>query len=234
MKFEVYCDEAFPDLMTSKNPKARYFLIGSLWLPADLREEIKTRIKSLRDQHSTWGEIKWKKVTRPKIDFYVGLIDLFMEYGDNIQFRCLAADRMLLNNGLYCNDHEQGFYNLYYQALHQGILDSDTYSIFCDTRKDRDKRQLRTLESKLAQSNSLANIGSIQRLPSRQVVLIQLTDLLLGAANSRMNNSLTVGTAKEQLVSTLENRLDRKLAPTSGNETKFSICKLKSEESGSV
>ena len=52
MEFEVYCDEANPDLFTSAKPKAQYLMIGSLWLPADLRDEIKTKIKALREKHS--------------------------------------------------------------------------------------------------------------------------------------------------------------------------------------
>ena len=62
MEFEVYCDEAHPDLFTSANPTAQYLMIGSLWLPADLRDELKTKIKALREKHSAWGEIKWTKV----------------------------------------------------------------------------------------------------------------------------------------------------------------------------
>ena len=39
-------------------------MIGSLWLPAELRGEIKSRIHALRQRHSAWGEIKWTKVSR--------------------------------------------------------------------------------------------------------------------------------------------------------------------------
>ncbi len=59
MKFEVYCDEANPDILTSASPRVQYLLIGSLWLPAELREEIKAQITTLRSRYSAWGEIKW-------------------------------------------------------------------------------------------------------------------------------------------------------------------------------
>jgi hypothetical protein len=59
MKFEVYCDEANPDILTSASPRVQYLLIGSLWLPADLREEIKAQITTLRSRYNVWGEIKW-------------------------------------------------------------------------------------------------------------------------------------------------------------------------------
>ena len=42
MKFEVYCDEANPDVLTSANPRARYLMIGSLWLPEELTQFIST------------------------------------------------------------------------------------------------------------------------------------------------------------------------------------------------
>lgn len=64
MEFEVYCDEAHPDVLTSASPRARHLMIGSLWLPAGLRGEIKNRIHALRQRHSAWGEIKWTKVSR--------------------------------------------------------------------------------------------------------------------------------------------------------------------------
>ena len=48
MRFEVYCDEALPDLFTSEKPRAKYLMIGALWLPAELREEAKAKISQNR------------------------------------------------------------------------------------------------------------------------------------------------------------------------------------------
>ncbi len=52
MKFEVYCDEALPDLFTSQRPRARYLMIGSLWLPAEMRDEAKARIADMQALHA--------------------------------------------------------------------------------------------------------------------------------------------------------------------------------------
>lgn len=62
MKFEVYCHEANPDVLTSANPRARHLMIGSIWLPEKLCNEIKSRVGALRERHTAWGEIKWNKV----------------------------------------------------------------------------------------------------------------------------------------------------------------------------
>lgn len=63
MDFEVYCDENHPELFTSTKPTTKYLMaIGSLWLPSDIRQDIKTKITKLRQEYNIWGEIKWKKI----------------------------------------------------------------------------------------------------------------------------------------------------------------------------
>jgi hypothetical protein len=227
MKFEVYCDEANPDVLTSANSRARYLMIGSLWLPEDLRNESKSQVVALRERHRAWGEIKWSKVSPNRINFYIELIDLFFAYGENLRFRCIAVDRTQLNLALHDNDSELGFYKFYYQLLHHWILDFNAYRIFCDAKSNRDPKRLPVLARCLSRANLTSRIDSIQSLPSQEVVLIQLCDLLLGAASSRINNTLREGTAKAAVVQRLELALDRPLAPTRKGEEKFNIFKIR-------
>jgi len=228
MRFEVYCDEAMPDLFTSRNPRARYLMIGSLWLPADLRNDIKQKITKLREQHGVWGEIKWTKVSRARLPFYLDLIDLFEAYGMDLRFRCIAVDSQQVDMRWHDHDEELGFYKFYYQMLHHWILDFNEYRIFCDTKTNRDPKRLATLARCLSNANLSAEIANIQALPSRQLVLIQLCDLLLGAASSRINNTLRPGSAKESLVKRLEGHLGvERLAPTWRDAEKFNIFKIR-------
>ena len=227
MKFEVYCDEANPDVLTSASPRARYLMIGSLWLPIELRDEIKSRVGALRQRHQAWGESKWSKVSPNRQHFYVELIDLFVSYGDNLRFRCIAVDRTQLNLALHDNDGELGFYKFYYQLLHHWILDFNEYRIFCDVKSNRDPKRLPVLGRCLSRANLTSSIVSTQSLPSHEVVLIQLCDLLLGAASSRINDTLRDGTAKSAVVQRLEVALGRTLAPTHKTEEKFNIFKIR-------
>ena len=227
MRFEVYCDEANPDVLTSESPRARYLMIGSLWLPVELRNEIKSRVAALRLRHKAWGEIKWSKVSPNRRDFYVELIDLFVSYGDNLRFRCIAVDRTQLNLALHGNDGELGFYKFYYQLLHHWILDFNEYRIFCDVKSNRDPKRLPVLERCLSRANLTSRIDSIQSLPSHEVVLIQLCDLLLGAASSRINDTLREGSAKAAVVQRLELALGRALGPTHKTKEKFNIFKIR-------
>lgn len=227
MKFEVYCDEAHPDLFTSEKPRGQFLMIGSLWLPADLRDEIKQKVLDLRQHHQAWGEIKWSKVSPNRQDFYLDLIDLFFSYGGNLRFRCIAVDRREVDLSLHENDGELGFYKFYYQLLHHWILDFNEYRIFCDAKSNRDPKRLPILLRCLTRANLSSEIQSIQSLPSREVVLIQLTDLLLGAVSSRLNGTLQQGAAKAAVIERLEAALGRNLAPTHKGEEKFNIFRIR-------
>jgi hypothetical protein len=52
--------------------------------------------------------------------------------------------------------------------------------------------------------------------------------VLLGAASSRINQTLGAGTAKEVVVRRLEERLNRRqIGPTSRTEEKFNVFKIR-------
>ncbi len=48
MKFDVYCDESCPDSLAAKSANAKFLVIGSLWLPRDMRMDMKDAIHRLR------------------------------------------------------------------------------------------------------------------------------------------------------------------------------------------
>ncbi len=228
MQFEVYCDEAKQDLFTSKKPSARFLMIGSLWLPSSLRCEAKEQIGRLRAKHQTWGEIKWSKISPSRLQFYVDIVDLFISYKQDMRFRCIAVDNAAVNMELHGNDKELGFYKFYYQMLHHWILDFNEYRIFCDAKTNRDPKRLQVLQRCLQNANLSSKIMSVQSLPSREVVLIQLCDLLLGAASSRMNDTLKEGSAKEAILKRLEGDLHLEvLGPTIRDERKFNIFQIR-------
>lgn len=217
MTIAVYCDNAFPDLFTSGKPKAKYLMIGSLWLPADLRNEVKGKIKVLRERHETWGEIKWGKASRSRLEFYIDLIDLFMNYSkDEIQFRCIAVDRERMNRDSDYGGAELGIYRFYQEVLNLWTNSRNNYRVYCET----DNKCFQRFKRVLLKANVKADV---QALPSKEVVLIQFTDLLLGAASSRTNETLGEGTAKEDIVKALEQRLGKRLGPTVGDESKFNL-----------
>lgn len=224
MNFEAYCDESRPDVFRSEQPEARHLVIGSLWLPAAARTELKQALHDLRDRHKVGGEIKWRKVTPSRRDFYMDLMAWFLAMGDRLRFRCIAVDHSQVNLKLYHgDDQELGFYKFYYQMLHHWILDFNRYSIFCDFKRNREPKRLHVLQHCLNRANLSSQIDRVQAIRSRESVLLQLTDVLTGMASARLNDALTPNTTKFELVCELEAKLGRQIRHTLRSEQKFNV-----------
>ena len=224
MKFEVYCDESHPDLLCSEKPPARFMVIGSLWLKTENRDSFKREIHKLRDIHKVGGEFKWQKASTSRIAFYNELVDFFSDMGEELRFRCIAVDHDKVDLFQYHDsDQELGFYKFYYQMLHHWIMDFNTYSVFCDFKVNRQNNRLHVLQRCLGSSNLSAEIGTVQAVRSKESVLLQLCDVLTGAAAARLNGSLKPQGAKTQVLDHIEHRLGRKIAHTAKAESKFNV-----------
>ena len=227
MNIDIYCDESLHDLFTSKKSKDKYMFIGSLWIDREIRDEIKLKVKELRVKHNCWGEIKWTKVTPSKRDFYIELINLFFSYGMQMRFRCIMVEAKKMIWTYHKEDKELGFYKFYYQLLHKWIKDFNKYKIFFDMKKNRDLTRLRVLRDILTNQYQNSYIEQIQALPSKEVVLIQLTDLLLGATSAKLNDKIISNQAKKDVISHIEKLRAKEIAPTYQIENKFNIFKIK-------
>ena len=224
MRFEAYCDESRPDLLSSSRPAADYMVIGSLWLPADHRDDFKQAIHELRDKHRIGGEFKWQKVSPSKLSFYLDLVSWFCEQGENLRFRCIAVAHCKVNLLHYHqNDQELGFYKFYYQLLHHWILDFNEYSVFCDFKSNRRRDRLEVLQKCLAWSNLSSTISNVQAVRSDESVLIQLVDTLTGAAAARLNQKVKKNSAKEAVIRRIEENLGEGIKHTGLNEHKFNV-----------
>ncbi len=224
MEYDVYCDESRPDLLSSRHPQAAYMVIGSLWLRTEDRGPFKDGIHDLRDTHRIGGEFKWQKVSRSRLGFYRSLMDWFVDQGDELRFRCIAVEQDKVNLlKFHDDDQELGFYKFYYQMLHNWIMDSNTYCVFCDYKMNRRPERLTVLQRCLKYSNLSAEVASVQAVRSRESVLIQVADVLTGAASARLNGTLLSGSAKLQVVELLESRLGHTIRHTHRAESKFNV-----------
>lgn len=226
MKFLVYCDETLPDLFTTTKPTDKRLMIGSLWIEAQLKDDFKDKINILREKHSCWGEIKWTKVSVSKEQFYLELVDLFFSYGLQARFRAIGVDPKQVNWAMHGNDKELGFYKFYYLLLEKWLLDFNEYTIYCDAKVNRDLSRLNTLHEILSSANWNTSIQRVQALPSKEVVLIQLADLFLGATSARINKIKHSNKAKISLIQHIEKHLSKAIKPTSMSEQKWNVFNI--------
>ena len=224
MKIDVYCDEAYPDLFSSKIPPAQYMVIGSLWMPHEKREQFKNEIHQLRHQHQIGGEFKWTKISPSKVNFYKNLMSWFLDQGELLRFRGIVVDREKVDLIRFQqNDQELGFYKFYYQVLHKWIHPFNSYSIYSDFKINRMQDRLHTLHLCLSRSNLVADVLRVQAVRSRESVLIQLSDVLVGLTAAKINHRLNEGGAKHQLINHFEKKIGRKIKPTALSEKKMNI-----------
>lgn len=227
MNIDVYCDEAYLDLLSSADRPAKYLFIGSLWLRVEDRERYKAAIHLLRDRHRVGGEFKWNKVSPSRLGFYKELLTWFVEQGEDLRFRSIAIDSGQVDLLKYHqNDQELGFYKFYYQVLNHWIHDCNEYQVFCDYKSNRRRDRLQVLKRCLDNANLSATIATVQAVRSEESVLIQLADLLVGISSAKLNKRLTEGSAKAELADYLEKLLGRKIAPTNLCDKKFNLFRI--------
>ena len=227
MNFDVYCDESGPELLHAQRPKARYLVIGSLWLPQDFRAPGKTAIHELRNRHGIGSEFKWRKVSPSKATFYRELVQWFFAAGLDLRFRAIVVDREKVNLvDFHEGDGELGFYKFYYQLLLHWSRECNRYTVFCDYKQNRLPSRLTTLERCLNHANLSSEIH-VQAIRSDQSVFIQLCDVLTGLTQARYNSPANLGPAKQALLAQAEAALGHPIRATTAAEQKFNIFEIR-------
>jgi hypothetical protein len=162
-------------------------------------------------------------VSPSRLGFYLEAVDYF--FGQQaMRFRCLVLpadqlDAVRFHDG----DNELMFYKFYYQLLHHWILDFNRYQVFVDLKTNRVRQRLARLREVLERSNRFADIASVQALPSHQVDLLQLADVLIGAVGHKFNGG-GASEAKVQVVARVESHLrPTVIQATRKTEEKFNV-----------
>lgn len=227
MEFEVYCDESSPEVLWDKSAN-KYLVLGSIWIPAAFREELKRAIKAIKKEHNYRNEIKWNKVAPSSFEFYKALVRYFFNT-ECIRFRGIIVEADKVDMVKFHNDDsELSFYKFYYQLLHHWILDFNEYSIFIDHKVNKDLNRVHHLKDVLNKANLFSSIENLQALPSHELLGIQLADFLMGALNGKVNGKVT-STGKLGIIKEIETLLKHEIAPTPKAEEKFNVFKINLE-----
>jgi hypothetical protein len=222
MDFEVYCDESGLEALTNKKAHL-YTAIGGIWINASDRNRLKNDLSAVKSKHKINGEFKWNKVSPAYELFYKEVIDYFFA-SDYIRFRVILIEADKTDDiRFHKGDKELEFYKFYYQLLHHWIFDFNSYNIFVDLKKNRNKGRLNELCKILNNANLSSVIHQVQGLPSEQSLGIQLADLLTGLVAAKFNKEVT-GTAKTNLIQHVERfHLKKEIAHTPKCEEKMNV-----------
>lgn len=206
MEYNIYCDES----CHLENDKQSSMVIGGIWVPKDKKGEISKRIKEIKERHelSKKIEIKWVKVSKSKVDFYLDLVDYFFDNPD-LHFRAIIVpDKGILNHKKYSSSHNEWYYKIYFDML-KNIINSDSlYNIFIDVKDSQGGEKIKKLHKVL--SNNIYDFDSrivkkIQLVRSDELSCLQLADLLIGAL-SYLHRGVNTNSGKIDVINRIKKR----------------------------
>ena len=222
--FNIYCDES----CHLEHDGEKAMVLGGVWCPADKKDEIFRRLREIKEEHglSKRFEIKWNKVSKGQLAFYMDVINYFFDNGD-LHFRVLIVpNKSELKHEDFGHSHDTFYYKMYFNLLKTLFEPDCEYNIYIDIKDTRGQKKVDKLHEVLCNNHYDFNrelIKKVQQVRSEEVELVALADLLIGAM-SYLHRGKTTSEAKLKLIERIKERSKYNLmASTLYRENKFNI-----------
>ncbi len=221
--YNIYCDES----CHLENDREPVMLVGAVWCAKQDAGALAAELRALKRQHNANGELKWTKASKSRMAFYEAVVDWFFAR-QALHFRGLVVQHKERLNHQQFNkgSHDAFYYKMYFSLLNKILSPDRKYNIYLDIKDTRGRQRLRLLREVLCNNVhdfTSEMIAHIQNVHSREIELIQVTDLLLGAVAYRQRGK-SGSPEKVALVQRIE-RLHRcdLLSSTSLSEQKLNL-----------
>lgn len=199
MTYIIYCDES-----SDKGPKYCDFFGGCI-INSEDEHEIRSALEAKKKELNLNNEIKWTRVTGPYLQKYIEVIDLFFEFvkAGKVKVRIMfrkADDGMERHTGSPADDK---YFKLYYQFIKHSfglmtipeecspariILYLDTLPDKHGIREDFKEFIAGMPDTKDFEGSDISiRMRDIIEVDSKEHVLLQCTDIILGAMHFRLN-----------------------------------------------
>lgn len=210
MIYNIYCDES----CHLEKDGINVMVLGAVWCPQQKIREINQRIRQIKSRNgiSEQAELKWVKISPAKIDLYKDLVNYFFD-DDDLHFRALIIpDKSKLDHKRFHQDHDTWYYKMYFEMLKVILSPADRYEIYIDIKDSHSYEKSQKLKEVCC--NSMYDFSSriIQRLQpirSEEVQIMQIVDILIGAAayqNRKFPDDFTKSLAKQEIVNLIQLR----------------------------
>lgn len=205
-EYNIYCDES----CHLENDHCDVMVLGAVWCQQKKVQQIFQRLREIKIHHGLNKnfELKWTKVSRTKLEYFLDVLDYFFDNGD-LNFRALIVpDKSILCHEAHNQTHDTWYFKMYFNMLKIIIDPDDTYNIYLDIKDTRSSQKVAKLHEVLSNANydfQQTIIKKFQTVRSHEVELVQLTDFLIGIV-SYANRGLKTSEAKLKLVSRMKDR----------------------------
>ena len=226
----IYCDESCHLCKDNSD----VMILGAITCPDIAKRKIFEDIRAIKIQHNLHRdfEVKWTKVSDSKVEFYLDITQYFLN-NDNLNFRALIIPNKKEIQAKNKTDWETFYYKMYYQLLINLLNPKNSHNIYLDIKDTNGAKRrrklfeiLQNMKYKFFTKDVIVN--KIQAVESKDVELIQLTDLLLGAICYENRNIIKNNNGKIKLIDFLKVETGYSLTETTFlSETKFNLFKIK-------
>ena len=214
--FNIYCDES----CHLENDHKKYMLLACVSVAYNQLKRHTERINTIKTKHSFYGEIKWTGVSNSKHQFYKELIEYFFD--TDIRFRAVVVDKSQIRNDEYGQDFDTFYWKMYYQLLIHRKNSEFTYNVYLDIKDTLSATKVHKLQEIL--NIKYGVFRNVQNIHSKESIMMQLTDFLMGAVSYELNNDEKKVIAKTSIIEKIKQHSNQGLSGSSKyNEKKLNL-----------
>lgn len=191
--FNLYCDES-THLIHDGHP---YMLLSYISIAYPQTRLAKEEIKAIKRKFNYTEELKWTNVHSATYKVYAELVDWF--FMNDLEFRAVVVDKSQIDEKRADYSFNDFYFRMYFQLLHTKVDFQNRYNVFLDIKDTCSGEKLEKMKKIMSYNSS---IGTLQFIPSRESVFIQLADVLMGAIN--YNLRIQKGDVKGNVIAKLK------------------------------
>ena len=168
-------------------------------------EKLSTQLNNKKNQLGLFSEVKWTKVTEQYLDKYIKLIDFFFKYvnSNKIKIRIMFRQNANVPQNLSREHEEKEYFLLYYQFIKHAFgidycnpneNDQVILKMYFDKLPDTRKKN-REFKGYIYSLNDFFCINNVHiynediaEVDSKNHVILQCMDIILGAINFKLND----------------------------------------------
>lgn len=208
--FNIYCDES----CHIENDHKKFMFLGSVSSAYNQVKLHTENINKLKKKHNFYAEIKWSKVSKSKLRFYLDLVDYF--FATDLKFRTVGVNKKKINNDEFNQDYDVFYYKMYYYLLNHNLNSSYKYNVYLDIKDTLSAHKVNKLKDIL--NTKFGVFRNVQNIRSHESVLMQMGDFLMGAISYLHNDDYQSNKAKVQIIKKIQQHCNEDLKKTNYSE----------------
>lgn len=223
MEYNIYCDESGHLL----HDHTDYMILGCVWCKKDLVKDVHSRIAEIKERNeiARQGEMKWGKLSKGNENAYLDLVNYFFDNAE-IHFRAIIIDKSQLSHDRFFQTHDEWYYKMLFLLIRNVLRSDNSYNVYLDYKDTQSGSRSRKLHEVLCNNEydfQKQLIRNVQCLPSHEIGLIQLCDVLIGSLSYNIHR-LNQNSGKLDVVQLVKRRSGMQLtASTLPSEQKFNL-----------